>query len=64
MPKHDDSIALRHMLDHAREAIGMIAGRVPEDLGNDRKLELALVRLVEIIGEAAGRVSQIGQEGR
>ena len=61
MPKHDDRISLQHMLDHAREAVDMIAGKRFEDLGMERMLELALVRLVEIIGEAAGRVSPSGQ---
>ena len=61
MSKHDDIIPLRHMLDHAREAIGMIAGKKPEDLAKERMLELSLVRLVEVIGEAAGRVSRTGQ---
>ncbi len=61
MPRHDDTIAFQHMLDHAREAVDMIAGNMPEDLGKERMFELALVRLVEIIGEAASRVSQAGQ---
>ena len=61
MPRHDDTIPLLHMLNHAREAVSMIAGREPESLGKERMLELALIRLVEIIGEAAGRVSQAGQ---
>jgi uncharacterized protein with HEPN domain len=61
MPRHDDIIALQHMLDYAREAVDMVAGKVQEDLENERMLELALVRLVEIIGEAAGRVSHGGQ---
>ena len=61
MPKHDDIVSLRHMLDHAREAVEMIASKTPEDLRKERMLELALVRLVEIIGEAAGRVSRTGQ---
>lgn len=58
MPRHDDRIPLQHMLDHAREARDMISGKVTEDLSKDRMLELALVRLVEIVGESAGRVSQ------
>jgi uncharacterized protein with HEPN domain len=57
MSRHDDIIPLQHMLDHAREAIEMIAGKKKEDLGKERMLELSLIRLVEIIGEAAGRVS-------
>jgi len=62
MPRHDDTIPLLHMLNHAREAIAMIVGKGPESLGKERMLELALIRLVEIIGETAGRVSQAGQE--
>jgi len=49
------------MLDHAREAVDMIAGKNPEDLYQERMLELSLIRLVEIVGEAAGRVSRTGQ---
>lgn len=61
MPKHEDIIPLQHMLDHAREAVDMIAGKSTEDLGKERQLELSLIRLVEIIGEAASRVSPTGQ---
>jgi len=52
-----DLIRLRHMLDYAREAVGLIQGKVREDLNHDRLLELGLVRLMEIIGEAASRAS-------
>lgn len=58
MSRHDDRTSLRHMLDHAREAITMIQDRSREELDDDRMLELALVRLIEIIGEAAARVSE------
>lgn len=53
-----DEVRLRHMLDHAREAIAMARDHSEADLAGDRMLELALVRLVEIIGEAAARVSE------
>lgn|ERR1017187_1447755 len=53
-----DAVRLRHMLDAAREAVMFGAGRKPEDLVNERVLALALVRSIEIIGEAASRVSQ------
>ena len=56
MTRHDDNIRLHHMLDHTREAITIIEGRRRADLDSDRLLELGLVRLVEIIGEAAARV--------
>ena len=55
MSRHEGEIRLRHMLDHAREAVTMVAGTRREDLDADRKLNLALVRLLEIIGEAASR---------
>ena len=49
---------MRHMLDHAREAVALAEGRTREDLDRDRLLELALVRLLEIVGEAASRVPE------
>jgi len=61
MTRHDDMIRLRHMLDHAREAVAMIRGRTRPDLDRNRMLELALVRLVEIVGEAARQVSERGR---
>jgi uncharacterized protein with HEPN domain len=60
MTRHDDDVRLRHMLDHAREALSMVQGRNKADLRKNRMLELALVRLIEVVGEAAGRVSREG----
>lgn len=57
MSQHDDSVRLRHMLDHAREAVQFSARRTRADLDSDRLFELTLTRLVEVIGEAATRVS-------
>jgi len=62
MTRRDPDLAIRHMVDHAREALAMVEGRSRQDLGDDRKLELALVRLLEIIGEAANRVPVETQE--
>lgn len=62
MSQHDDDVSLRQMLDHAKEAVGFVRGRSRRDLESDRKLELALVRLVEIVGEAASRVSEPKRE--
>jgi len=45
------------MLDAAKEALSFIAGRSSEDLRRDRMLVLALVKEIEIIGEAASRIS-------
>jgi len=49
---------LRHMLDCAREAKMMAAGRTRQDLDTDRQFNLAMTRLMEIVGEAAGGVSE------
>jgi uncharacterized protein with HEPN domain len=58
MSKHDPDIALRQMLNHAREAIEISEGKSRGDLDKDRLLNLALTRLLEIIGEAANRVPE------
>jgi uncharacterized protein with HEPN domain len=46
------------MLDHAVEAFEMARGKSRSDLDSDRQLNLALVRLLEIVGEASARISQ------
>lgn len=61
MTQHDDLTRIRHMLDYSREAVDMLAGNDPEDLRRNRIFQLALVGLVEVIGEVASRVSDAGQ---
>jgi uncharacterized protein with HEPN domain len=56
MSKRDTEIALKQILSHAREATEICQGEVRSDLDSDRLLNLALTRLIEIIGEAANRV--------
>ncbi len=56
MSRPETAISLRQMLDYSREAVGMMQGQVRADLDTDRKLNLALIRLLEILGEAANRV--------
>ena len=46
------------MIEAAREAQDFARGHVRSDLDSNRMLALALVRLIEIIGEAASRVSE------
>jgi len=62
MSRHDDRISMRQMLDHARRGCAMAHGRKREDLDSDYTFQLALTRLVEIIGEAASRVSMSTRE--
>lgn len=56
MSRHDPLVRVAHMRDYAAEAIELLGGRSVEDLAQDRVLQLALVRLVEVIGEAASKV--------
>jgi uncharacterized protein with HEPN domain len=60
--RRDDEIRLRHMLDAAEDARTFVVGRDREDLEKDRMLALALVRSIEIIGEAGARVSAEGRD--
>jgi len=60
--RDEDRIRLRHMLDAARDAVTFAQGRTCEDLARDRQFALALVKCVEIIGEAASQVSADGQK--
>jgi len=52
-----DRIRLRHMLDAAREALAFAKGRIIDHLAEDRMFLLASVKAVEIVGEAANRIS-------
>lgn len=45
------------MIEAADEAMSFIAGCTPTGLENDRKTLFAVIRCIEIIGEAAARVS-------
>lgn len=58
MLPEDDRIRLQHMLDAARKAARLAAGRRREELdAEDDPLADALVHLISVIGEAASRVS-------
>ena len=56
MPR-DDSDRLQHMLTAARKASALTAGKSREDLEGDETLALAVIHLLEILGEAAKGVS-------
>ena len=53
----EDAIQIRHMIDAAEITQRFIAGRQRGDLDGNQMLLFALVRAVEIIGEAASRVT-------
>ena len=58
MPGRNDTIRLRHMLDASRKAVKYLQRRTRKDLDTDEQLVLSLTRLLEILGEAAGKVSK------
>ena len=50
------------MLDAARRAVALTAGKTREQVEGDEISQLALARLLEIVGEAAGKVSPAFRE--
>ncbi len=56
MTRHSADVRLRHMLDSAQEAVSLAKGKQRQDLDEERMLNLSLVRLLEIVGEAASHV--------
>ena len=63
MSRRDDRVFLVDMLNHAREAVELLGIASLDKLKRDRVTELALRKLVEIVGEAASRVSPATQLG-
>ena len=55
---HTDAVRLQHLLDAVRKAVTATEGKQRDDLEQDEILSLALVRLLEIIGEAAKHLSE------
>jgi uncharacterized protein with HEPN domain len=55
--RKDDLTRVRHMLDAARDAIVFSRNKNRQALTDDRMLVLSLVKSIEIIGEAASKVS-------
>ena len=60
MSRRDDTVPMRHMLDYAREIVAMVHGRTRHDLDTDRMFQLAMTRMIEIIGGAANPVTAAG----
>jgi uncharacterized protein with HEPN domain len=58
MSRRDVTITLRQMVDYAQKAVAISRGKRKGDLEKDLTFNLALTRLIEIIGEAANRVPE------
>jgi uncharacterized protein with HEPN domain len=59
----DEIDRLRHMRDAAAAAVTFSAGRSRADLETDLMYQFAAVRAIEIIGEAAARLSDATRAG-
>ncbi|MDF1527434.1 MAG: DUF86 domain-containing protein [bacterium] len=64
MSQSNDSLRLGHMLELAREAMEILGDRALDALFADRVLQLALLHLVGVIGEAAAKVTEEGRKTR
>ncbi|GFE71230.1 DUF86 domain-containing protein [Chroococcus sp. FPU101] len=53
----DDLSRLYHMKDAAEEILDFMAGKIKEHLTRERMLALAVVKDLEIIGEAVSKIS-------
>ena len=62
MGKRVDRVSLVDMLVHAEEAIALLGDASQDELASDRVLQLALERLIEIVGEAANKISSNTQQ--
>lgn len=47
-----DAVRLQHMIDAAQKIVTFVEGRNRKDLDQDEMLSLAVVRLLEILGNA------------
>lgn len=62
MKRPEDETLLRDMVDHARRAIAAVAGKERGDLDVDDVLAAALERFIEVVGEAASKISPAARE--
>jgi uncharacterized protein with HEPN domain len=56
MSRRDPAASLRDMLDYAQKAVCFCEGKSRDDFEHDELLQLAVVRALELVGEAASRV--------
>lgn len=55
--RDEDRIRVIHMVDAAESAMHFLSGRNRDDLDRDQMLLFAVVRAIELIGEAANKIS-------
>ncbi|MBC7772172.1 MAG: DUF86 domain-containing protein [Pyrinomonadaceae bacterium] len=58
----EDRERIGHMLEAARDVVAFVAMRRREDVDTDAMLRRALVNALQVIGEAAARVTDSGRQ--
>ena len=53
----DDRVRLKHIVDASAAALRFAEGRRREDLDKDDMLAFALIHAIQIVGEAASKIS-------
>jgi uncharacterized protein with HEPN domain len=59
---NEDRVRIQHMIEAAESVAQFVSKRERSDLETDRLLLFAVVRAVEVLGEAAARVSEETRE--
>jgi uncharacterized protein with HEPN domain len=57
--KPDDKIRVQHMIDAAEEVKSFVADASEQDFIKNRMLILSVIKEIEIIGEAASKISEV-----
>lgn len=57
--KPDERIRIQHMIDAAEEALSFAADTSEKDFSKNRMLILSVIKEIEIIGEAASKISEV-----
>jgi uncharacterized protein with HEPN domain len=55
--QQSDTIRIKHMIEAAEEAISFAEGKERKDLNGERMLVLSVIKEIEMIGEAAAKIS-------
>lgn len=55
--RDEDRVRVQHMIEAAETAIEFVSGRNRSDLDTDRMLLFAVIRAIEVIGEAGSKIS-------
>jgi uncharacterized protein with HEPN domain len=62
MANDRDEIYLEEIGEFGRKIVGFVGGLTYEDFAADEKLQLAVLKLIENIGEASKRLSDVARE--